>query len=191
MVIPKHTESFVTDILHVWKNLDPGKKMSKAALLIMDGLAKEMLDRVVSEAVLFVRHGKAVTMSGADVQSAVNAVFGADLSREALLDTQFHEKVFRVGRMHRLLKSKSHVLRVSPAAAMALGKAVTFLVEEVLDVASHVMKEDKKRTLTPRHITLAIRSDEDLDHLFRGATFVGGGVLPYIPKALTSTTKYA
>merc|ERR1712032_1626148 len=107
---------------------------------------------------------------------------GKKTSRSARAGVQFP-----VGRVHRYLKKYvSADMRVGGTAGVYVAAVMEYLSAEVLELAGNVAKDQKTKRITPRHLQLAIRGDDELDGLIK-ATIAGGGVVPHIDKSLLTT----
>ena len=79
--------------------------------------------------------------------------------------------------------------RLGTGAPVFLAAVLEYLAAEVLELAGNAARDNKKTRITPRHIQLAVRNDEELSKLLAGVTIAEGGVLPNIHSVLLGKTK--
>ena len=106
------------------------------------------------------------------------------LSRSARAGLQFP-----VARVHRLLHRGRFAERVGTGASVYLAAVLEYLTAEVLELAGNAARDNKRTRITPRHIQLAVRNDEELNALLGEGWIAGGGVLPNIHAVLLPKKK--
>ena len=99
---------------------------------------------------------------------------------------------FPVGRIHRHLKGGNYGKRVAAGAPVYLAAVLEYLAAEILELAGNAARDNKKSRISPRHLQLAVRNDEELNKLMGGVTIAQGGVLPnihaiFLPKKAAAT----
>ena len=95
---------------------------------------------------------------------------------------------FPVGRIHRFLRQGNYAQRIGSGAPVYLAAVLEYLTAEILELAGNNAGDEKKRTISPKHLQLAVRNDEELNKLLRNVTIASGGVLPHIHKVLLPKT---
>lgn len=89
-----------------------------------------------------------------------------------------------VTRIRNELKRGRYAKIIGTGGAVFMAAVLEYLAAEVLECAGTVASENNRQRINPRHITVAVRSDSELDVLFKDITIAEGGVLPYIHQVL-------
>lgn len=89
--------------------------------------------------------------------------------------------VFKPSQGRRALKGTG--MRCGDRAAVYLAAVLEYVGAEVLELSGNAARDNKKRRIIPRHVTLAVKNDEELNGLFKGHMSYGG-VAPYIHPVL-------
>merc|ERR1712086_1002009 len=72
-----------------------------------------------------------------------------------------------------------------------MGAVMEYLCAEILELAGNAARDNKRTRISPRHLQLAVRNDEELNKLLGGVTIAQGGVLPNIHAVLVPKKKEA
>jgi histone H2A len=71
--------------------------------------------------------------------------------------------VFPVGKVHRQLTGKAP--RVGTSGSVYMSAVLEYLTAELLELAGNQSNQGQRKRITPRHLTLAIRQDPELNQL--------------------------
>ncbi|KAF8587187.1 histone H2A [Ramaria rubella] len=91
---------------------------------------------------------------------------------------------FPVSRIHRNLRKGYFSRRIASGAPIYLAAVLEYLAAEVIELAGNAARDNKKKRITPRHLQLAIRNDEELSSLLSKVCISQGGVIPHIQPEL-------
>lgn len=96
---------------------------------------------------------------------------------------------FPVGRCHRFMRKGNYAKRIGAGAPVYMAAVLEYLTAEILELAGNAARDNKRSRIVPRHVSLAVRNDEELNMLLAGITIAQGGVLPNIQSVLLPKKK--
>ncbi|KAI5172923.1 histone H2A [Nematocida sp. LUAm3] len=91
--------------------------------------------------------------------------------------TSGHKVIFKPAQLHRILRDKTK-MRVSHKAIISIAALLEYVLGEIIEAAKVICDEEHKKKIVSKHISLAIRKDEELNNLGRHWLIKEGGVCP-------------
>ena len=85
---------------------------------------------------------------------------------------------FPVNRVLKHLKAMRDNGRTDVKAAIYTAAVLEYLTAELLEIAGRNTVHNNKSKISPRHILLAIKEDEEFNKLLNNITICDGGVVP-------------
>lgn len=73
---------------------------------------------------------------------------------------------------------RRYAKRIRIGSAVYTATVLEYLCAEILELAGNETVQAKKKRISPRHIMLAVRKDEELNHLLKHVAIAESGVLP-------------
>jgi len=171
---------------------------------ICNDIIYDMMKRIAEEGKNILQNiTKAATLSSREIQTAVRLVLKGELAKHAVSEgtkavTKFCSSdssrigvksvshsaraglQFPVGRVRSYLKNGMFAKRIGKGAPVYLAAVLEYIIAEILELGGNAARDNKKARITPRHLMLAIRNDEELNGLMPRCIITGGGVLPNI-----------
>jgi histone H2A len=83
--------------------------------------------------------------------------------------------LYPTGRLNRLFKQGRYSDRYSRSAGIFMAGVLEYITAEIIELAGSVCEENKKKTIAPKHLNLAVRSDPELNKLMHSITISQGG----------------
>lgn len=203
----KRSYSYSSYIYKVLKQVHPDTGITNTAMAAMNSFINDAFDRMCVEAGRLARYNKKPTLNSREIQSSVRLVLSGELAKHAVAEgtkavtktttttetknrpVSRSEKaglILPVSRLARAMRIGRYASRYGYTAPAYLAAVLEYLAAEVLELAGNAARDNKRKRVTPRHITLAVRNDEEINKfLNRGNVTIGrGGVLPGIHKQL-------
>jgi len=94
---------------------------------------------------------------------------------------------FPPSRFQKQLKKGAYAPRVGFGAGLYMAAIVEYLCAEVLELAGNAAKDNNRPRISPRHVMLAVRNDDELNRLLDRVHIANSGVIPSVHRILLHT----
>ncbi len=194
----------------VHKDISIGLSAKNTLNLMIQNTVERILD--VSQDLVQLSNRK--TIGSREVQSGVIMILPGELAKHAVSEATRSLGIFGgaiagtqgkpvsksaraslvmpVARIGGFMKYKAGGYRQGAGGPVYMASVVEYLTAEILELAGNVARDGKRKTISSRHIFLAVKHDDDLQKLFENVQ-ISNDVVPsihsfFFPKTLTKKT---
>ena len=96
---------------------------------------------------------------------------------------------FPISKLAKFAKQGRYAERIGQGTPVYMAGVLEYLTAEILELASNKAGEENSKTITPRHLMLAVRTDSELNKLLKGCDFKETGRVPIKFEDLKSNKK--
>lgn len=187
------------------KRVNPDISLTGESAVELNNLNKYLLEMLMQKVNANVNRQSKKTATAKEVEYAVKLAFPMELRKHAIsegskaiqtyeaaakdrasqrkpgeqlkpvLKSSLANIVFPITRIENIMRELSTADRVSKGAPIYMAAVLEYITSEILELSWNFTVNNKKKRITPRHITLAVQDDAELKKLFAHVNF-GGGV---------------
>lgn len=174
------------------KIITPNINITEDSVTQLNAFLNHLGKNIILKAETLKNSSKKKTLTALEIQNAVRIVFPSELSKhcvseisKAVIKYENKKKkaglIFQPHRAEKLIRKYSSG-KVSEKAPVALAASLEYIIAELTELGSNATMYANMKTITPRHLTIAIHNDEELEELLKKIKFkfVRGGVMPNI-----------
>eukprot|EP00485_Elphidium_margaritaceum_P008828 CAMPEP_0202702530 /NCGR_PEP_ID=MMETSP1385-20130828/15499_1 /ASSEMBLY_ACC=CAM_ASM_000861 /TAXON_ID=933848 /ORGANISM="Elphidium margaritaceum" /LENGTH=153 /DNA_ID=CAMNT_0049360191 /DNA_START=89 /DNA_END=550 /DNA_ORIENTATION=- len=96
-----------------------------------------------------------------------------------------------VNRVRKDMREGRYAPRLGKLAPIVMASVLEYCVAEVLELAGNVALDEKRKTIGPRHVMLAVRGDEELNVICKDVVFPHAGAIVHVHETLLQKKKKA
>jgi len=94
---------------------------------------------------------------------------------------------FPPSRFQKKLIRGAYAPRIGFGAGLYMAAIVEYLCAEVLELSGNAARDNSRTRISPRHVMLAVRNDEELNKLLDRVHIANSGVIPSVHRILLHT----
>jgi len=186
----------------VLKQVQPEAEITDKAMRVMCDFVYDMFKQIILEAENLCRMRRSKSLTVREIQTSIRLILPGELAKHSVSEgtkavTKYAAKgasklsdaasvaglSFPIGKIYSLMKD--HWLSsVGITAAVYAAAVLEYLSAEILELSGKCAKDLETIEITPRHIMLSIRNDEELDRITRRSIIPDCGMIPHIHSAI-------